>query len=328
MKMTTLMVALLASLAACKDLDPRVPRETGPAQIVSLVVRTEPAGATVRVNKLSKTWTSPCDIADYGIAKGLVDVEVSLMGYQTVTTKAKYDGFEPVTLELRLVKLGAAAAPAPVEPAPAVAAVPAPAPAPKPAPPAPAALPQEKPAAAEPAPAPGRTTVKVEAVPGGTRVKLVNPGARIRINAKSVVTEADKPGEMFLPNVPPDKVTIDFLDAKGDGVIGSVELTPPAVAPVAARPPDPAPAPAPAAEADRVGEVKVASKTYGVYVKLEPGLELQPGEELLIYRDGKEVGRTKIVKITKADPKYPDGAAQVQKEGTIQKGDEVRRQKP
>jgi hypothetical protein len=80
--------------------------------------------------------------------------------------------------------------------------------------------------------------------------------------------------------------------------------------------------------ADRVGEVKVVSKTYGVYVKLDPGLDVQPGEEIIIYREGREVARTKILKIAKADSGYPDGAAQVQKEGSIQKGDEVRRSKP
>ena len=77
-----------------------------------------------------------------------------------------------------------------------------------------------------------------------------------------------------------------------------------------------------------MGEIKVVSKTYGVFVKLDPGLSLEPGEEILIFRDGREVARTKILKITKADEKYPDGAAQVQKEGAIQKGDEVRRTKP
>jgi hypothetical protein len=77
-----------------------------------------------------------------------------------------------------------------------------------------------------------------------------------------------------------------------------------------------------------VGEVMVVSKTYGVYVKLDPGLDVQPGEEILIFRDGREVARTKILKIAKADAGYPDGAAQVQKEGSIQKGDEVRRSKP
>ena len=85
---------------------------------------------------------------------------------------------------------------------------------------------------------------------------------------------------------------------------------------------------APVVEAARVGEVKVVSKTYGVFVKLDPGLALQPGEEILIYRDGREVARSKILRITRGDSAYPDGAAQVQKDSSIQKGDEVRRPRP
>lgn len=298
MKMTSSLILMLAGLASCKDMDPRQPRELGPAQIVALAVRTEPPGAIVKVNRLAKTWTSPCDIADYSLGKGILDVEVSMPGYQTVTMKPRYDGFEPVTLELRLVRVGAAA-----EPAPAV----------------PVARPVAVPKASEPAPAP----VKVEPVAGGTRLKISSANSKVRIQAKAVVTDAEKPGEYLVPHSPPDRVVVEFLDPKTDAVLQAVEIVPPAAAPVAAKPVE-----VPAVEADRVGEVKVASNTYGVYVKLDPGLELQPGEELLIYRDGKEVGRTKILKITKADPKYPDGGAQLQKDGTIQKGDEVRRQKP
>jgi len=111
-------------------------------------------------------------------------------------------------------------------------------------------------------------------------------------------------------------------------LIATVEFAPNA-APAAAVNPPPAPQKDPVVlEADRVGQVKLVSKTYGVFVKLDPGLSLQPGEEILIFRDGKEVARTKILKVTKSDENYPDGAAQVQREGAIQKGDEVRRTKP
>jgi hypothetical protein len=151
----------------------------------------------------------------------------------------------------------------------------------------------------------------------------VNAGtSKVRIQAKAVVTDPDKPGEYVLPHVPPDKVLVEFLDPKTDAVLQSVEFVPPA----ALRPPEPKEPPA--VEADRVGEIKLVSKTYGVFVKLDPGLALQPGEEILIFREGHEVARSKILKITKADPGYPDGAAQVQKDGSIRKGDEVRRQKP
>ena len=131
---------------------------------------------------------------------------------------------------------------------------------------------------------------------------------------------------LFRSQVPPDKVVVEFLDPRTDEVLQSVEFSPPATAPAAVKPFEPREAPV--VEADRVGEIKLVSKTYGVFVKLDPGLALQPGEEILIYREGREVARTKILRITKADPAYPDGAAQVQKEGSIQKGDEVRRQKP
>ena len=73
--------------------------------------------------------------------------------------------------------------------------------------------------------------------------------------------------------------------------------------------------------------MKVVSKTYGVFVKLDPGLALQPGEEILIYRDGREVARSRILRVTGGDAAYPDGAAQVQKDDSIHKGDEVRRPK-
>src|SRR6185295_14158100 len=98
-----------ASMGACKGMDPRTPRDAGEAQVVALVVRSEPSGAQVRVNNGPKTWTTPCDIADYSIVKGTVDVEISLAGHQTVTTKVKYDGFDPVPMNVRLLRTGAAA---------------------------------------------------------------------------------------------------------------------------------------------------------------------------------------------------------------------------
>ena len=42
----------------------------------------------------------------------------------------------------------------------------------------------------------------------------------------------------------------------------------------------------------------------------------------------REIARTRILKVTKSDAIYPDGAVQVPKDGPIQKGDEVRRTKP
>jgi hypothetical protein len=64
---------------------------------------------------------------------------------------------------------------------------------------------------------------------------------------------------------------------------------------------------------------------YGVFVKLDPGLHLAPGEEILILRDGREVARTQIQRIIRQDETYPDGAVLIPKSDAVRKGDEVRR---
>ena len=296
-------VALAASLAACRRDEYLKDRDEREAQIVAISVQTEPRGATVRVNRLERSWVTPCDIADFSLRRGTQELEVTLDGYDPVATRVYYDGQRPATVQLKMRPKAAAAAPAPEAPKAA---------------PVEAAKPAEE---AKPAP------LKLEAVAGGTRMKITAPAAKVRIQAKTVVSEPERPGEYFLPDVPPDKVVVELLDAKTDAVIASVEFSPSA-APTAKAPVAPAPKDPPPAEADRVGEVKLVSKTYGVFVKLDPGLSLQPGEEILIVRDGKEIARTKILRVTKGDERYPDGAAQVQKEGPIQKGDEVRRTKP
>lgn len=312
-KGTATILAVTALLLGCERRAQYLKdRETVDAQVVAICVRTDPPGATVQVDRLGRAWTTPCDIADYSIQRGKHEVHVSLEGYEPVNSRVSYDGHEPAWVQLKLVPK--ARTPAWMQPAK----------------PAPAAV--EKPVPELPKPSP----VKVESLPGGLKLKIVNNAAKLRIQAKTVVTDPDKPGEYFLPDVPPEKVVVEFLDPKTDAVLQSVEIThsglpaaAPAVKPPVA-PPDPAPAKDPVVvlEADRVGEVKVVSKTYGVFVKLDPGLSLQPGEEILIFREGKEVARTKILKIAKADDNYPDGAAQVQKEASIKKGDEVRRPKP
>lgn len=307
MRMAIVAVLLAASLVACRRDEYLRDRENPDAQIVAISVQTEPRGATVRVNRLERSWITPCDIADFGIRRGAQDLEVTLDGFETITTRVYYDGQHPAAIQLKMRPRAAVVVPAaeavpPVKPAPVAVAKPL----------------------EEPKPAP----VKLEAVAGGTRMKIASPGAKVRIQAKTVVSEPERPGEYFLPDVPPDKVLVEFLDAKTDAVIASVEFAPsaspaakgPALTPA---PKDPVPP-----DADRVGEVKLVSKTYGVFVKLDPGLSLQPGEEILIVRDGREIARTKILRVTKGDDRYPDGAAQVQKEGSIQKGDEVRRTKP
>lgn len=306
MRIWTAAILAAVSLSACRY-EHRQAQGTREAQVIALSVRSEPSGAKVRVNQLARTWTTPCNIADYTLQKGPLNLEVTLEGYAPIRKQVVYDGSEPVDVRLKLEAL----APAPVAAAPEPPkAVPAPPPA--------------EPAAPSP--------VAVETTAGGTRIKVSAKDVKIRIQARTVVTDPEKPGEFFLPNVPPDKVVVEFLDPKTDAPLQAVEFTPSKAPEAPLRPPTPTPAPAvketPAVGADRVGEVKVVSKTYGVFVKLDPGLSVQPGEEILIYRDGREIARTKILKITKGDAVYPDGAAQVQKDGPIQKGDEVRRPKP
>jgi hypothetical protein len=318
-KATAALLGLTALLAGCERRAQYLrDRETVDAQVVALCVRTDPPGATVRVDRLERPWTTPCDIADYSIQRGKHEVHVSLEGYEPVTTKVAYDGRDPARVQLKLVPK--ARTPAwMTSPKPPVVVAPAPA---KPAPQAP-----EAPVAKPP-------PIKVEAVPGGLRLKVVNNAAKLRIQAKTVVTDPDKPGEFFLPDVPPEKVLVEFLDPKTDMVLQSVEISHLGIPAPAVKPPEPPKDPVVkdpivvVIEADRVGEVKVVSNTYGVFVKLDPGLSLQPGEEIIIFREGKEVARTKILKIAKADDNYPDGAAQVQKDASIKKGDEVRRPKP
>jgi hypothetical protein len=82
----------------------------------------------------------------------------------------------------------------------------------------------------------------------------------------------------------------------------------------------------PVADAERVGEVRLVHRLYGVFVKLDPGFVAGPGEEIVIVRDGKEVARSTVVRVASADETYPDGAIQLSRDKIeIRKGDEVRR---
>ena len=153
---------------------------------------------------------------------------------------------------------------------------------------------------------------------GGTRVKVTAEASRVKVSVGTVtIVESTKPSEVILPDVPPGRVKVEFLDPQTGASLGSVEFTP---APKAA--PEPPPA-----GSDRVGQVQVVHRVFGVFVKLEPGVDLHAGEEITVIRDGKEVTRTKILQVCAADDKYPAGAVELPKESTIQKGDEVRRSK-
>ncbi|HXX94335.1 MAG TPA: PEGA domain-containing protein [Planctomycetota bacterium] len=100
--MRRLLAALLAMglVPACSTTEARL-RET--PQVVALVVRTNPAGAQVRVNRIDRAWTTPCDVADPSLRRGPLDVTVSLPGYESVTRRLAWDGEVPARLELGLI---------------------------------------------------------------------------------------------------------------------------------------------------------------------------------------------------------------------------------
>jgi hypothetical protein len=321
MKRSTVAVAALLLVAACRRGEARRTTDPGEPQVVALSVRTDPPGASVKVNGSSKSWKTPCDVADYSLRRGMLDVELSLEGYETLRRAIPYDGENPAYLEISL-KPKAVAKDA-TEPAPAEA-VPAPAPAPVPAP-APKAPQEAVPGAGrplEPAPVPAPQVVP------GTRVRVVSAQVPVRVTAgKAVIADGSRPGEVLLPELPGEKVMIEFLDPKTGAALGAVEVLPRETPPVAAVPVAPPPAD-PGFEVDRVGKVQLVHRTYGVFVRLDPGLSVRPGEEIVICREGREVARTKILRIVGQDETYPDGALVLPRASSIRKGDEVRRPKP
>ena len=95
----TAILGLAALLAGCERRAQYLKeRDSVDAQVVALCVRSEPPGATVRVGRLNRTWTTPCDIADYSIQRGKHEVYVSLEGYEPVSTRVSYDGHDPAWL--------------------------------------------------------------------------------------------------------------------------------------------------------------------------------------------------------------------------------------
>lgn len=151
----------------------------------------------------------------------------------------------------------------------------------------------------------------------GPRIKVRSPGGLVRVSVggKQVAEVASKPDEVVQLAVPAGPVHVDFVDAKTGKVTHSVDLSPDG-----AEPP-------PLAEGDRVGQVQLVHPVYGVFVRLDPGLQLVPGDEIVIAREGREVARAKVVRVAGADASYPDGAAQVARAAAVRKGDEVRRPK-
>lgn len=332
-KMTVVLLPLLVLAGACRrgEADRTRSIETE-AQVVALAVRTEPSGATVRVNNLTRTWKTPCDIADYALQRGLFDVELSLKGYETVRRTVSYNGELPAILELSLKPEGLAKAPepkpeerAPVPPVQEKAPVPA------------KAKPEVREPGNEPAkPAPQAPRPPSE-LPPGARVRVVSTQLPVRVTAgKALVMDGSRPGEALLPDG--ERVQVEFLDPKTGAVLGAVEVLPREVRQPAPRlpepevPPAPVPVPAPvptppdtAPGSDRVGKVQLVHRVYGVFVKLEPGLQVEPGEEIVIMREGREIARAKILKMIQQDATYPDGAFQLQKTTSVKKGDEALR---
>ena len=103
MKNYSLLLLSLLGLSACHRSEMRSSSADSGAQMVSLVVRSEPSGARLRVNNLSRTWTTPADVADFSLTKGLIDLELSLEGYESWKTQVRYDGTDPVHVHARLI---------------------------------------------------------------------------------------------------------------------------------------------------------------------------------------------------------------------------------
>lgn len=324
MNIRLMALGLLLLPVACRRGEASRTHVQGEAQVVALAVRTEPAGATVRVNDLPRTWKTPCDIADYALQRGILNVELSLPEYETVRRTVSYTGEAPAILEVSLKPEGLAKAAEPKAPAPRVQEKPAPKPAPAPAT-AESREPEDEPAPAKAAPP---AVPPSPGLPPGTRVRVVSSQLPVRVTSgKTLVADGSRPGEVLLPEGATEKILVEFLDPKTGLALGVVEVLPREDRPLTGVP-VPAPAPVPADQlpaSDRVGKVQLVHRVYGVFVKLEPGLQLEPGEEIVIMRDGREVARSKIIRMIRQDETYPDGAVMLPKTSSIKKGDEVLR---
>jgi hypothetical protein len=170
----------------------------------------------------------------------------------------------------------------------------------------------------------GMAPVKPAPPPGpaqnaqGPRIQVRSPGGIVRVSSggKPVAEAASKAGELVEVPVPAGPVHVDFVDARTGVVTHSVDLLPEGAA-----------APPPPAEGNRVGQVQLVHPVFGVFVRLDPGLQLLPGDEIVIAREGREVARTKVVRVAGADATYPDGAVEVIRAVSVRKGDEVLRPK-
>lgn len=100
MRRILVLLCAAALVPACSSARSHV-RES--SEVVAIVVRTEPAGAKVRIDKIEREWTAPCDVADAALRRGRLDVTVTLEGHETVARRVTWDGETPARLELKLV---------------------------------------------------------------------------------------------------------------------------------------------------------------------------------------------------------------------------------
>lgn len=67
---------------------------------------------------------------------------------------------------------------------------------------------------------------------------------------------------------------------------------------------------------------------YGVFVRIEAGAKLAPGDALEVVRGGKVVAQVTVERVTPAEKAYPDGCAVCRpSSGEAAEGDGVRRGK-
>ena len=100
MRKILILLSAAVLVPACGMREGRV-RES--SELVALVVRTTPAGAQLRVGRIERAWTTPCDVADPALRRGPLDLTVTLDGYETVTRRVMWDGEVPARLEVALV---------------------------------------------------------------------------------------------------------------------------------------------------------------------------------------------------------------------------------
>ena len=106
-----------------------------------------------------------------------------------------------------------------------------------------------------------------------------------------------------------------LLERGGEKLAAKLTLAPaPARAPEWVKPPP------------RVGVLQLVSDQYGIFLKLDEGAAVQPGDALEVVRGGEAIGELTAFKAIKADETYKFGGLECRRvRGEFKKGDEVRR---